>query len=149
MILDTLSHIDGYCEVHRRLRDAAAFLKRADLVSLPDGRIDLDGDLLYATVMRVPGRAPEEAKLESHRRYIDIQVLLDGVERIGWRTVNAALHEVAPFDVERDIVFYTEAAGTLLTLQAGMFAVFFPQDAHAPMISDGGLHKIVVKVAAQ
>ncbi len=147
MILDTLSHIETYRGVHPRFRDAIAFLNRSDLRSLPEGRIPIDDDSLYATVQRKHGCRPEEAILEAHSRYIDIQVLLDGVERIGWRARDGALQMAGPFDATRDVVLFRDAPEAFVTLHAGMFAIFFPQDAHAPMIADVILHKIVIKVA--
>ncbi|HTY00847.1 MAG TPA: YhcH/YjgK/YiaL family protein [Bacteroidota bacterium] len=149
MILDTLSNLHTYSVLHPRMPEVIAFLARTDLRTLPDGRFGIDGDSLYASVIRKAGVRQSDAVLEAHEKYIDIQVLLDGDESIGWRARADCRREVAPFDVEKDIVFFTERPATYLHLVPDSFALFFPHDAHAPMVSDGTLHKIVVKMACQ
>ncbi len=147
MILDCLAAIGNYRALHPRFADAIAFLRRTDLHSLPDGKIILEEDRLVATVMRAFGRKADDALLEAHRRFIDIQVLLEGAETIGWKAAATCRDAVAPFDEEKDIVFFRDAPASFVSLHPADFALFFPRDAHAPMIGEGSLHKVVVKVA--
>lgn len=150
MILDTLDRADRYAALHPGFAAAFAFLRRADLAALPDGRRDINGDRVFALVSRyTPKPVPEALRWEAHRAYIDIQFLVTGSEQLGWAP-RATLRETETHDVAKDCAFFA-GDGTLCTLRAGQFAVFFPEDAHAPGHAAGApapVQKIVVKVAA-
>lgn len=76
----------------------------------------------------------EKVQLEAHRRYIDIQLPLKGAEKMGWSALAGLKLPRADYDEERDLIFYGDAATTLITVKPGQMAVFFPEDAHAPNI---------------
>jgi YhcH/YjgK/YiaL family protein len=99
--------------------------------------------------MKAPSKAPEEAKYEAHRDYIDIQYLVAGDETIGVAPVGQ-LRDATPFDAEKDILFFgAPPAALTLRIPPGHFAVFFPEDGHQPMrhgAAPGELHKVVVKI---
>ncbi|MCK5529214.1 MAG: YhcH/YjgK/YiaL family protein [Kiritimatiellae bacterium] len=147
MIFDTINQLDRYKAVHPLFPAAIEFLKRVDLADLPDGKHDISGDDIFAIVARDNGKSANDALLEVHNRYIDIQVILSGVDSIGWKARENCSDAVADFDQDRDIQFYSEEPDTRVEVSAMQFAIFFPEDAHAPMVSDGFLHKIVVKIA--
>ena len=86
----------------------------------------------------------EEAKLETHNQFIDIQIPLSGVEVMGY-TAREDLPE-ADYDADKDISFYPGLAESYIPVKPGMFAIFFPQDAHAPGVSPDGVKKVIVKV---
>ncbi|MDO4318946.1 MAG: YhcH/YjgK/YiaL family protein [Bacteroidales bacterium] len=88
----------------------------------------------------------EMARLEAHRKYIDIHVPVKGNETIGWAPVADLVHALAPYDDDRDIAFYGDSARSLLHLRPGQIAVFFPEDAHAPNIGIGLHTKLCVKI---
>ena len=147
MIFDTINQLDKYTTVHPLFPEAVAFLKRDDLLDLEDGRHDIQGDDIYAIIARDSGKSPEDAKLEVHNRYIDIQVILSGIDSIGWKAREDCIDEVDDFNKDKDIQFYNDVPDTRVEVGTMQFAIFFPADAHAPMVSDGFLHKIVVKIA--
>lgn len=146
MILDELGHLDTLNHLGDNFRAAAEFLEASNLATLEVGRHDINGDSIYALVMRGEGRNTDEAKLEIHRRYIDIQILLDGAESIGWRPTSDCTIPEDEYDPDKDIQFFDDPPQNMLRLNPGQFAVFFPEDAHMPMIGQGELHKIVVKI---
>ena len=88
----------------------------------------------------------EKTSLEAHRNYIDIQVPLKGTEIMGWAPLATLRHPRAAYDDSRDVIFYGDAAHSLLHVKVGQLAVFFPEDAHAPNIGLGNHRKLVVKV---
>lgn len=88
----------------------------------------------------------ERARLELHRRYIDIHVPLKGPETIGWASAGCLVHELSAYDEEHDVAFYGDSAQALLHLRRGQLAVFFPDDAHAPNIGIGSHRKLCVKI---
>lgn len=149
MILDRLVNADRYLNLHPGLAGGFNFLRRDDLRKLADGRHDLDGDRLFALVARDQGRGREKSLLESHRRYFDIQFVVEGADCIGWMPTADCQRISSPYDADRDIGFYFDRPETWLAVPAGAFAIFHPEDAHAPLATTGPVHKVVVKVAVQ
>lgn len=145
MILDTLLHAGRYSGLHPAFARAFGFLNTADLESLAPGRHDIDGDRMYVSIDHQVGRGRDGARLEAHRRYIDIQFTIDGDEEIGWSPLEAC-PTAAPYDAARDIRFFDSRPQVWLAVPAGTFAIFFPEDAHAPLAGHGLLRKAIVKI---
>ena len=82
MIFDTLANAQKYYSLHSRFEDAFEFINKAISENLPVGRYELDGKNLFALVQEYTTKNPEEAKNEAHRKYIDIQCVLSGEERM-------------------------------------------------------------------
>jgi biofilm protein TabA len=145
VILDTLSRAERYEPVHRGLAAAFAFLRTDGLADLPNGKHEIDGERLYVLISREEGR-DGVGRLESHRVYLDVQYVIDGDERIGWRPVEG-LKPSTEYETARDIQFYHDAPACWLAVKPGEFSIFLPTDAHAPLAGRGPIHKAVVKVA--
>jgi YhcH/YjgK/YiaL family protein len=146
MILDTIQQAGRYLGLNPGFAAAFAFLRRPDLLELPVGRYEIDGDKVYALVQRQMGRKPEAGKLEAHRKYIDIQVVLDGVDTMGWRPTAGCEGIAMPYNAEKDAMLFTDQPTAWTAVGPGEFAIYFPEDAHLPLISDGELRKVVLKV---
>ena len=154
----TKSHLRGkiaqsekFHGLHPLFPKAFAFLSRPDIASLPPGRHEIDGDRCWASIQEVELKPLAERKLETHRKYIDIQSPLTGTEGIGLATMSAEA-QALPFDEEKDFVLY-DGESELAVFEPGDFAIFFPPlDAHAPCcIVPGGpdrIKKVVVKILA-
>jgi YhcH/YjgK/YiaL family protein len=147
MILAPLAHADRYADLHPRFAAALDFLRRADLASLDVGRHEIDGDGLFAIVDRAAARPRDQAPLEAHRKYVDIQYVIVGREEMGWKSRGDCTDVREAYDAQRDLEFFAGAPSTWLTVAAGSLAIFFPEDAHAPLAGEGEIHKVVVKVA--
>lgn len=147
MILDTLDNLEAYLDLNPHFGAALTFLRRTDLASLAEGRHEVNGDKVYAVVAKGPGRSAEEALLETHDNYIDIQFVLDGTDTMGWKARKDLGTPTKAYDPERDVAFFSDAPDAWTAVKPGMFAIFFPEDGHMPMISDGLLHKVIMKVA--
>jgi biofilm protein TabA len=147
MILDDLHNAARYHALHPLFAQAFAFLQKPDLASLESGRHELAGDTLFALINRDPGKGRAGAKLESHRRYIDIQFLVEGREEIGWRPTSECRQVTEPYDDSRDIGFFGDQPLAWIELPVGKFMIFYPEDAHAPLASQGLNLKAVMKVA--
>lgn len=144
MILDTLERGDAYVAVHPAFREAFAFLRALDVAALSSGRIEIDGDRLYAMVVEAEGRGEAGARLETHREYLDIQYQVVGTDCIGWAPAAGLAGD--GYDAEKDLEFHAARPESWATVPPGRFAVFFPEDAHAPLGGTGRLLKVVVKV---
>lgn len=148
MVVDTLAEASRYEPLHRGFRAAFDFLRDTDVRSLAEGRTVIDGDRLFALVQSYATQPVEGGKLEAHRTYIDIQFVVSGEEHIGYAPLGG-LPPDAPFDAEKDIGFYRGEAACLVKLSAGMFAVFYPHDAHLPgrhLTVPSRVKKVVLKV---
>lgn len=147
MILDQLSAADKYSALHPGFAAAFEFLRTTKLADLSAGRHDIDGERMYVVINRAAGRGRAGAKFEVHRKYIDIQFGVSGTDEIAWRALPDCTQPTAPFDAGDDYGLFQDAAETWLVVHPGSFAIFFPQDVHAPLGGQGDLVKAVMKVA--
>ncbi len=146
MVIDRLEHIGKYASLHPSFARVAEFLESNDLENLETGKTELDGKQLWVNVTRTKPKTAEQARLEAHEEYIDIQIPVSGEEIMGY-TPLCDCHTVStPYNAEKDIVFFEGLAESYVTVRPGMFAIFFPQDGHAPGITPDGVKKIIVKV---
>ena len=122
------------------------FLKTTDLNAHEIGKVVLKEGELIVNFAQARPKTKEEAKLETHNNFIDIQIPLSGVETMGY-TPRTDLPE-EEYNAEKDITFYKGFAKDYLTITPGMFAIFFPQDGHAPGVTPDGVKKVIVKVRA-
>jgi YhcH/YjgK/YiaL family protein len=150
VIVDQLSNAGLYRAVHARFSRAFDYLTATALTELPSGKQTIQGDDLFALVNDYSTQPQEKCRFEAHRRYIDIQFMVRGVEQIGVATL-AAMSDDEPYVAERDVAFF-RGHGDRITLAEGTFAVFFPHDAHQPGIAVAEpvlCRKVVVKVLVQ
>ncbi len=146
MIIDRLENADRYADLHPGFRAAFELLRSFDFDAAPDGPAEIDGQRLTINVLRRDLKTPEEAKLEAHEKYVDIQYVVRGNEVFGWKLTSECERPQAPYNPEKDVILFEDEPDAHWPLLEGMFAVFFPEDAHAPMIGEGSIEKIVVKV---
>lgn len=127
------------------------FLAKTDLAKLPLGRVEIDGDRLFALVQEYETAERAAKKPESHAKYSDIQVVVSGEEVVGYAPL-AGQTPTENLFADKDVAFYaTPADETDLVLTSGAFAVFFPSDIHRPGVTRKTatkVRKIVVKFIA-
>lgn len=127
--------------------ESFAFLKTHDLSKLAPGKYPIDGDNVYASVTEDSTKDFDKSKWESHRKYIDLQYVISGEEKIGVAPV-ADVKVTEPYNEEKDVAHYS-GHGELYFAKPGTFFIFFPGTAHRPNITTGGNkkdHKIVIKI---
>ncbi len=126
---------------------AFAFLRDSDLVNLKPGKYVIDGDNAYATITEAPSKTFEQSAWESHRKYIDLQYVIKGEEKIGVAPVTTAT-VIKPYDDSKDAANYN-TEGQFYNATPGTFFLFFPGDAHRPNIKVDGydvVKKLVIKI---
>ena len=146
MILDSFSNIERYARVLPFFETAVDLLCSGTIDRLPEGLSVFQEHPVTVSCMKRAGISESAAKMEAHRRFIDVQCLFDGVERIGWRPIDDCREIDVPYDEEKDIMFFRDRPTTFCTLRPGMFAVFFPEDVHAPLIGEVMIRKAVLKL---
>ncbi|MBI5327780.1 MAG: YhcH/YjgK/YiaL family protein [Deltaproteobacteria bacterium] len=153
MIVTDINHIEHQVSKTSFFKKAIGFLRRPDIHNMVDGRVDIDGQQVFALVQRYETVMTDALKFEYHKKYIDIQYIVSGREVIGWVPVERmTITEV--YDMEKDICFgiAPKKEITMVHLQAGQLAVFYTEDGHVPKLAAGApssVFKIVIKVAAK
>lgn len=149
MIIDRLENLETYDIVTPEVLDFVKGLK----VTTPVGRYDIT-EKIYANVEVYQTKSELECTLEAHRKFIDIQLLLCGEERINFIDIDG-LKVVKNYDCKKDILFFKRPKTELnkLYLNGTNFAIFYPNDAHAPQITTFGLQsnvkKVVIKIPVE
>ena len=156
MIHDSLGHSAAkYYGLHPLFRTAFEYIDShldefADPAS--NGRHAIQGDDIFVMVGDNQLKRPEDAKMEAHDKYIDLQVMISGTESFGWAQRAACTEPKGEFNAENDIIFYNDLPTSTVTALPGDFVIFFQEDAHAPLIRpegvNGGTRKAIVKIKA-
>lgn len=145
MIIDTLENLEQYASVNPRFAKAIEYLKSTDLNTQEPGKVELDGKDLVVNFSIAKGKTKEQAQLETHKNFIDIQIPLSCTEVMGY-TPACNLPE-GEYNAEKDITKFAMPSEAYIPVHPGMFAIFFPQDGHAPCISEEeSIRKVIVKV---
>lgn len=146
MVVDSLFNAHKYIALHKGFAKAFQFIQAQDLETVEPGKYPIDGTDVHASVFVKDGVAIDVAKFEAHNDHIDIQVCPIGKEKFGWKPRAACVEPQGEFNTEKDVIFYNDKPDTYFDLQEGQFAIFYPEDVHAPMIGEGPIKKLVVKV---
>ncbi len=147
MIIDHLDNVKHYRNLSERLKKGLEFLEEIDFDTIEPGKYNIEGDEVYAMVSEYETKTPENAKVEAHERYIDIQYVVKGEEMMGYAPLEDQDIKT-PYNPEKDVVFFNTDYDKIL-LKEGMFGIFFPTDIHAPGLmtdSPKPVKKVVVKV---
>ena len=148
MILDSLLNAARYRFLSSRFARAFDYLQSID-PNVADGRYEIEGEFVYATVMSYETRAGSERTHEAHREYADIQLLLVG-EEVMYYTPAARLGRGQGYMSDKDFEHFRQPQQpVMLHLHAGEFAVFFPGEGHRAnlaVLEPQFARKIVVKV---
>lgn len=146
MIVSDLKHSERVEPLHPLFRKLFDYVKSHDLLHAEPGRIEIDGDNLFVNKVCAQGVSAEKQPLEAHREYIDVHILLEGKERIGWKSIEDVSHVSKPYEAEGDCALYAEPASVYVDLLPGQFLVVYPEDPHAPLIGEGQICKLIGKV---
>ena len=147
MIIDTIANAPKYFSVHPLFAKAFDYINQNDMANAADGKSDI-ADGLKAIISNAPGKTKEASlsKFECHDKNIDIQFCIRGKETIGWKPREKCVVPNGDYNTEKDVRFFSDVPDTFFQLTDGQFAIFFPGDVHAPMIGEGEIKKLVIKV---
>ena len=149
MVFDSLENASQYFSLNTQFEQAFTYLQKQELKNLSVGKYEIDGDNIFAIVVKEVGRGKDKALLETHEQYIDIQLMVSGIDNMGWRDKATCEKPTMDYDKNKDVQLFSDKPDIWIETKPGKFAIFFPEDAHMPMISDNLLHKIVVKVKVE
>jgi YhcH/YjgK/YiaL family protein len=148
MIIDSLQNAELYYSLNPRLKAAFDFLAQCDVKTIAEGKHQILGDEVFVNVSEMDLKPRYEAALEVHNKYIDIQVVVGGTgkEEFGWSERKDCKRAKGEFNEERDVQFFTDEPQLFYTLREGQFTILMPDDAHAPMLGNGHVKKMIFKV---
>jgi YhcH/YjgK/YiaL family protein len=147
MVVDTLNNAHKYYNLHPSFAKAFEFLNKNDLANLAEGVTETP-EGLKVIVNTANGKTEEVSlsKFECHDKNIDIQVCVKGLETYGWKSREKCVVPNGEYNLDKDVRFFSDTPDMFFQLTDGQFAIFFPEDVHAPMIGEGEIKKVVIKV---
>lgn len=148
MILSTLKDCSRYEAIDAKLKLAFDYIKANDLLNAPLGKIELDGKNVFINNSLIGADKigkKESQKLEYHKDYLDIHIVLEGKEIQGWKDLSKA-EDLGEYNETKDVAFSTDRPTSFVEILPGEFTIVYPEDMHAPNISDEPIRKLVVKI---
>jgi YhcH/YjgK/YiaL family protein len=149
MIIDRIGNAHLYYAMHPQFERAFEYVNQIDISTIAVGRHEIDGEAMYALVQEYDTKLKEEGKWEAHRRYIDLQYVVKGVEGIGYANIDHL--KQGEYDTTKDFL-PLQGEGDLVTIRSGSFVLLFPEDAHMPGMAIGTptpVKKIVLKISVE
>ena len=147
MILDTITNAYRYTTLHPLFATVFDYIQSTNLHALAPGKHPIAGDDLFVIIEKVQGRSSESTQLECHRKYIDIQLVLDGVDEMGWKSLPDCQNPVSEYSADYDVQLFNAMPTAWVATPANSFCIFFPDDAHTALVGNGSIHKAVFKIA--
>ena len=147
MILDNLKNAALYYGLSPRMKKAFELMAATDWTTVEPGIHELEGRDIYVNVMERELKTREAAKLEVHNDYLDIQILVKGsCESFGWSERCNLTQPQSEFNTAKDVQLFDDVPQTYYTIYPGQFTILLPEDGHAPMVGEGTVKKVIVKV---
>ena len=149
MIYDRLKNKKQYYSLNENFKKAFDFLCDTDFSKIEDGSYEIEGKKIYANVQSLKTKPVDEKKWEVHRKYIDIQYVICGEEKMGYGILEDFKEITEKYSEEKDVEFLNGEKFNFVDVQAGDFVIFYPNDVHAPMLSvkqEKEIRKVIVKI---
>lgn len=146
MIIDRIGNSHLYHTIHPRFKHAFDYIHQINVDTIPAGRYEIDGEAMYALIQEYNTKLKEQGIWEAHRRYIDLQYVVQGIEGIGYANINQLAQ--GGYDARRDFL-PLHGEGDLITVHSGSFVLLLPEDAHMPGMAVGSpapVKKVVIKI---
>jgi YhcH/YjgK/YiaL family protein len=149
MIIDRIGNAALYYSVHPKFRQAFEYFHQIDPQTIPAGKYEIDGQAMYVLVQEYNTKSKEQGFWEAHRRYIDLQYVVQGMEGIGYANIQDL--QQGEYDASKDFL-PLHGEGDLITVRSGNFVLLLPEDAHMPGMALGDsapVKKIVIKISVE
>lgn len=146
MLISSIKNYKKILKFFPQLDIVFDFIKKNISAKTPDGKFVINKDI-YAVVQTCQPKPKKEQVLEKHRKYIDLQYVISGEDRIGWKFYDKNFKILKRYNAKNDISFYSDIPDTFINLKKGDFAIFFPEDTHAPLCGQSTVKKCIVKIS--
>lgn len=149
MIFDKFVNCNRYYSSNENFNKAFDFIKKAIAENLPVGKYEIDGEDVFASVQEYVTKLPDDAKFEGHRKYIDIQFIVSGQEKMLVFDIDKAV-SATDYNKEKDVEFFMDFNKTCCNVvENGEYCIFFPNDIHKPglaVFEQSKVKKVLVKI---
>jgi len=146
MLLSKIENSERIESLHPKFKVLFDYIKNNDLLHKETGRIELDDNNLYINNVNSDMIHLEKIIMEVHRQYIDIHIPLNKTELIAWKPTSNCLNLKSEYIEKDDFELYNDVVENIITIHPGEFIIFFPEDAHCPLIGNGKIRKLIAKV---
>lgn len=147
MYIGKLTHSSRIETLHPAFKALFEFVKKQDFNNLPLGKIEVEGDNLFIMNLDIPqGAEIATQPLEMHRKYIDVHILLDGAEKIGWKSIEDISEYTQNYNADEDCALSNDKPQFFVDMCPGDICIVYPEDPHAPAIGNGRIRKLIGKV---
>lgn len=147
MYIGKIEHSSRIETLHPAFKTLFEFVNTQDFNNLPLGKIEIDGDNLFIMNLDIPqGAEMSTQPLEMHRKYIDVHILLDGTEKIGWTPIENISTYTQVYKADDDCALSNDKPQFFVEMQPGDVCIVYPEDPHSPAISKGRIRKLIGKV---
>ncbi len=147
MIIDQIENAEVYFKINKRIKTALAYLKQNDFTNTENGKYEIEGEDIFSIVSEYKTKKIEEAVWEAHKKYIDVQFIFSGNEKIGRANISE-MTLFKTYDEANDFALFT-GKGDFYTANPKTFLILFPHDVHMPGVAiepSQPVKKVVVKV---
>ncbi len=147
MVFDCLKNAEQYFPLGEKIEKALRYLSNTDFTNVEPGTYEIDGENIFAIVQEYNTKPSSSAKWEAHKKYIDIQYMISGKEKMGF-TDSRKVIVLQEYHENKDLILY-KGEGNFLIAEEGHFAIFYPTDIHMPQLAlniPKEVKKVVVKV---
>jgi len=145
MLISSIKKYTDILKFYPQLEIVFDFIIKNISTKTCDGKYDITKEI-YATVQTCFPKPKEEQLLEKHKKYIDLQYVISGNEKIGWKFFDKSFKLLKKYNPKKDIAFYSNNPDTYINLKKGEFAIFFPDDTHSPLCCKNRVKKCIVKI---
>lgn len=149
MILGTIDALPHNLLRHPGIVTGFDYLATNDAHVLSLGKHPIDGERLFIILENSAMKGSGGAQLEAHRRFIDVHLCLEGTETIGWKKTTDCTAIEKPYSADHDVALFGDEPERWIDLPKDAFAIFFPDDAHAPHAGTTPMKKAVLKIAVE
>jgi YhcH/YjgK/YiaL family protein len=148
MIIDHIHNASKYAIMNPLFKRAFEFINKTNLESISVGHQEIEGKDLRVIIAEEHGvsEATSCAEFECHNQHIDIQFCISGIEKFGWKPRNTCVLPKGEYNFEKDVLLYNDKPDMFFTLKENQFVILYPEDVHAPMISNEIIRKLIFKV---
>ncbi len=150
MIVGKLKDISTYKGISKNLDTAIQSIINQDYLKGSVGKNSVDGDSVFYLIAELETKDLDDCRFETHNKYIDIQIVIEGNEKFGFCLDTSNLKVTEEYDSTKDCSFFDGKAENLLAQTTGDYIMFFAKEPHMPCVKDGNnshVKKAIYKVA--
>lgn len=145
MLVSSMKNYKNILKLFPQLDIVFDYISQNVNIKTLDGKYNITKEI-YAVIQTCQPKPKKEQVLEKHKRYVDLQLVLSGKEKIGWKFFDKKFKILKRYNAKQDISFYSNKPNTYINLKKGEFAIFFSEDTHAPLCCDKTVKKCIVKI---